>query len=81
MTKFVRLAALAAAATLGRDAGRCRRSRVVASPAPQARVNIVKPLTLARDRDLVFGTVVVYGDDTVSIDQAGVVTCGTAGQR
>ena len=40
--------------------------------------NIVKPLTLAATRDLHFGTIVVTGDDSVSINQAGTVTCGAA---
>ena len=78
MTKFVRLAALAAAAT------------IVATPAVaapvcgqpdghSARARIVKPLTLTAQRDLDFGTVVcLTGDGTVSISQAGAGTCSPA---
>ena len=76
MTKFVRLAALAAVATVA--AVPASAAPVPASPVAKARVNIVKPLTLAATRDLHFGTIVVSGDDSVSIDQAGTVTCGAA---
>jgi hypothetical protein len=79
MKNFARMAALAAAAT------------IVATPAiavpvgvevpattrPTASVNITKPLTLTRDRDLNFGNVAVYATDTISSDAAtGAVTCG-----
>jgi hypothetical protein len=75
MTKFVRLAALAAAVTIAVPAVA---APVPATPVAKARVNIVKPLTLAATRDLHFGTIVVTGDDSVSISQAGTVTCGAA---
>lgn len=73
MTKFVRLAALAVIATVAAPA---IAAPVPATPVAKARVNIVKPLTLAATRDLHFGTIIVTGDDSVSIDQAGTVTCG-----
>jgi len=76
MTKFVRLAALAAVATVA--ATPAVAAPVAATPVAKARVNIVKPLTLAATRDLHFGTIVVTGDDSVSISQAGTVTCGAA---
>jgi hypothetical protein len=76
MTNFVRLAALAAAATVA--ATPAVAAPVPATPVAKARVNIVKPLTLAATRDLHFGTIVVTGDDSVSISQAGTVTCGAA---
>ena len=75
MTKFVRLAALAAVATV---AAAPALAAVPATPVAKARVNIVKPLTLAATRDLHFGTIVVTGDDSVSIDGSGNVTCGAA---
>jgi hypothetical protein len=76
MTKFVRLAALAAVATVA--ATPAVAAPIPATPVAKARVNIVKPLTLAATRDLHFGTIVVTGDDSVSISQAGTVTCGAA---
>jgi len=75
MTNFVRLAALAAAVTIAAPAVA---APLPATPVAKARVNIVKPLTLAATRDLHFGTIVVTGDDSVSISQAGTVTCGAA---
>jgi spore coat protein U-like protein len=81
MTKFVRLAALAAAATV--VATPAVAAPVSASPTASANVRILKPLELRGIRNLDFGTIVVgavVGTDTVSISQAGVVTCGTGGQ-
>jgi len=75
MTNFVRLAALAAAAAIATPAVA---APVPATPVAKARVNIVKPLTLAATRDLHFGTIVVTGNDSVSINAAGTVTCGAA---
>ena len=75
MTKFVCLAALAASVAVATPA---IAAPVPATPVAKARVNIVKPLTLAATRDLHFGTIVVTGDDSVSINQAGTVTCGAA---
>jgi hypothetical protein len=76
MKNFVRLAALAAATT------------AVATPAfaqvlpgngpAQARATIVKPLTLTRVAHLDFGSIVVWGDGTVSMNQAGTLTCTAA---
>jgi len=76
MTKFVRLAALAAAATIAA-------TPAVAQVAPtngpaSATVRITKPLILTRNSHLDFGTVVVWGDGTVTMDQAGSVTCTPA---
>jgi hypothetical protein len=76
MTKFVRLAALAAAAAAAATPAVAAPTN--ATPPARARVNIVKPLTLTATRDLHFGTIVVTGDDSVSISQAGTVTCGAA---
>ena len=73
MIKFVRLAALAAVATVATTPA----FAVPATSKPTANVTLTKPLTLARDRDLNFGSVAVYASDTISIDAAtGVVTCG-----
>jgi len=74
MTKFVRLAALAAAATLA--ATPAFAAPVSASPAAKAHARIVKPLTLTANRDLDFGTIVVGalgGTQTVSVSQAGAL--------
>ncbi len=75
MIKFVRLAALAAVATVIATPAA---AQVAASPKATARVNVIKPLTLTAEADLNFGTVVVTGDSTVSISQAGVGACGVA---
>lgn len=74
MTKFVRLAALAAVATL--VATPAVAAPVAASPAARAHARIVKPLTLTANRDLDFGTIVVGalgGTQTVSVSQAGAL--------
>ena len=76
MTKSIRLAVLAATVTIA--ATPAVAAPVPATPVAKARVNIVKPLTLAATRDLHFGTIIVTGDDSVSINQAGTVTCGAA---
>lgn len=80
MTKFVRLAALAAAATL--VATPALAAPVAANPAAKASARIVKPLTLTATRDLDFGTIVVgtlAAAQTVSVSQGGVRT-GCTGQ-
>lgn len=76
MTNLVRLAALAAAATI---AATPAVAQVVPSNGPaQARATIVKPLTLSRVEHLDFGSIVVWGDGTVSMDQAGSLSCTAA---
>jgi hypothetical protein len=75
MIKFVRLAALAVVATAVATPAA---AQVAATPKATARVNVVKPLTLTAEQNLDFGTVVVTGDSTVSISQAGTGTCGVA---
>ena len=76
MTKFARLAALAAAATL--VAAPALAAPVAADPTAKARARIVKPLTLTADRDLQFGTIVnglaAGGTRLISVDQAGALT-------
>jgi len=81
MTKFIRLAALAAVATV--VATPAVAAPVSAVPTASANVRILKPLELRGQRNLDFGTIVVgavVGTDTVSITQAGVLTCGSGGQ-
>jgi hypothetical protein len=75
MIKFVRLAALAAVATVVATPAV---AQVAATPKATARVNVVKPLTLTAEQNLDFGTVIVTGDSTVSISPGGVGTCGAA---
>jgi len=74
MTKFVRLAVLAAAATL--VATPALAAPVSASPKAKASAKIVKPLTLTAQRNLDFGTIVnglpVGGTRTVTVSNAGV---------
>ncbi len=76
MTKFVRLAALSAAATIVA-------TPAVAQVAPSngaatATVRITKPLTLTRVAHLDMGTVVVWGDGSVAMTQAGAISCTAA---
>ncbi len=47
---------------------------------PQAKVTILKPLVLTKNSDLNFGTILLgtfTGSVNVSMNQAGVLTCGT----
>jgi hypothetical protein len=80
MTKFIRLAALAAVATF--VATPAFAAPVSASPKAKAQARILRPLTLTATRDLDFGTIVVGaipGTQTVSVSQAGALTCGASG--
>lgn len=80
MTKFVRLAAVAAAATL--VATPALAAPVAANPAAKASARIVKPLTLTALRDLDFGTIVVgtlTGPQVVAVSQGGALS-GCTGQ-
>lgn len=81
MTKFVRLAALAAAVTL--VATPALAAPVSASPKAKASAKIIKPLILTANRDLDFGTIVVgavVGTQTVAVSQAGALSgCNTNG--
>lgn len=43
-----------------------------------ATARIVKPLTLERVEHLDFGTIIVWGDGTVAIDQSGNINCTAA---
>jgi len=74
MTKFVRLAALAAAATL--VATPAFAAPVSASPKAKASAKIVKPLTLVAQRNLDFGSIVnglpLAGTRTITVSNAGV---------
>ncbi len=76
MTNFIRLAALAAAATL--VATPAFAAPVSASPKAKASAKIVKPLTLVAQRDLDFGTIVnglaVGGTRTLTVSSAGVLS-------
>ncbi|MGH6705289.1 MAG: DUF4402 domain-containing protein [Sphingomicrobium sp.] len=76
MTKFVRLAALAAAATL--VATPAVAAPVSASPKAKASARIVKPLTLTAQRDLDFATIVnglaAGGTRVLAVSQAGVLS-------
>lgn len=53
-----------------------------ATPRALAGARLIKPLTLTALRDLNFGTIVmgtISGDQTVSINGAGAVSCGATG--
>ena len=76
MTKFVRLAALAAVATVVATPAFAQSAE--ADPKATARVTVTKPLTLTAEQNLDFGSVIVTEDSTVSISTLGVVTCGAA---
>lgn len=78
MTKFVRLAALAAATTLAATPALA----VDPDQKATATAKVVKPLTLEWNRNLDFGTIIVgalAGTDTVILSQAGTVICGSSG--
>lgn len=76
MTKFVRLAAIAAAATIFATPAI---AQVAPSNGPaEARATIVKPLTLSRVDHLDFGSIVVWGTGTVTLTQAGALSCTVA---
>lgn len=77
MTNLVRLAALAAAATIAATPAVAQSVPSSNGPA-QARATIVKPLTLSRIEHLDFGSIVVWGDGTVTMDQAGSLNCTVA---
>lgn len=75
MSKFVRLAALAAAATIAATPAAAQVS--VSNGPVTATARIQKPLTLTRVDDIDFGTILVQGSDTVSLDPAtAALTCG-----
>jgi hypothetical protein len=76
MTKFVRLAALAAVTFAATPAF----AQVAASPKANATVRITKPLILEAEENLDFGTIAVYGPGTVSVSQGGAGTCGPAAE-
>lgn len=74
MKKFARMAALAATAIIVTTPAF---AVPVTGQAPTATARISKPLTLTRVDDLDFGTVLVTGSDSISLDAStGVVTCG-----
>jgi len=73
MKNFVRMAALAAAATA---VAAPASAQVAADPIGRARVNVIKPLSLAAEQDLHFGNVIVWDTGTVQIDRlTGNITC------
>ena len=77
MTKFVRLAALTAVATVAATPAVALPTS--STPVAKARVAITKPLTLTSDRDLDFGSVAVTGPGTVIVNQLGTSrSCGAA---
>jgi hypothetical protein len=76
MKNFARMAALAVAAT---TVAAPAAAQVAPGNGPaQARATIVKPLTLTRVAHLDFGSIVVWGDGTVTMDQAGAISCTAA---
>jgi len=76
MTKFVRLAALAAAATIAATPAAAQVS--VSNGPVTATARITKPLTLSKvaGGDLDFGTIIVTASDTVTLTNLNALTCG-----
>ena len=78
MTKFARLAALAAATAIA--ATPAVAAPTASTPVAKARVAITKPLTLTFVQDLGLGTITVqngsWSTTTVGITKAGVFSCG-----
>lgn len=84
MTKLLRSTCLAASvAATALIATPAVAAPVGASTPATARAKIVRPLLLTATRNLDFGTItlgtVAAGGETVSMTQAGVVTCGSGG--
>lgn len=76
------LLAAAALAAFAAATPASAQSATSASPRALAGARLIKPLTLTALRDLNFGTIVmgtITADQTVSISQASVVTCGATG--
>ena len=74
MKNLARMAALAVIATVTATSAV---AVPVTGPAPTATARISKPLTLTRVDDLDFGTILVQGSDTISIDYStGTLDCG-----
>ena len=82
MTNFFRKAAFAAVA-MSAVAATPAFAVATASPAATATVTIVRALTLTANQNLDLGTVTIgnaiAGSQTVSLTNAGVLSCGTAG--
>ena len=79
MKKLIIAAAALAVATTATSAAA---QAVSSTPRAQANARLIKPLVLTSDRGLNFGTIVMgtlTGNETVSISQAGAVTCGSSG--
>jgi len=75
-------ALVAVAAATPATAQNAATKAVAADPRATAGARLIKPLTLTANRGLNFGTIVmgtISGDQVVSIDGAGVVTCGASG--
>ena len=84
MTKFLHKATFAAAvAAVALTSAPAVAAPVGASTPATARARIVRPLALTATRNLNFGDIVLgtvaAGGETVSMTQAGVVTCGSGG--
>jgi hypothetical protein len=81
MKKMI-LAAAALAAVAAATPAAAQSAAVAASPRAVANARLIKPLQLEALRDLNFGTIVmgtIIGNQTVSIDAAGTVSCGASG--
>jgi hypothetical protein len=79
MKKMILAAAAVAAVAAATPAA--AQNATSASPRALAGARLIKPLQLTSLRDLNFGTIVmgtINGDQTVSIDGAGAVTCGAS---
>ncbi|GLR46798.1 DUF4402 domain-containing protein [Sphingomonas astaxanthinifaciens] len=73
------LVATAAMAAIAVATPAAAQSATGANPKANANARLIKPLTLTAVRDLNFGTIVLgtlTANETVSINGAGVVTCG-----
>jgi hypothetical protein len=83
MTNFLRITLAASVAAVTLIATPAAAAPVGAATPATARAKIVRPLLLAATRNLDFGTLtlgtVAAGGETVSVSQAGVVSCGSGG--
>jgi len=82
MNKFFRLTALAATAALAFTATEAAAAPVSATTDATAHARILRPLTLTSTQNLDLGDIVLSGaapfTTTVSIDKAGVFSCGAS---
>ena len=77
MSKFLRMTALAVTATALTSVPAFAAPVGLVGQTVTARAQIVKPLTLQKQSDMDFGSIVVQDNGTISMDATGAITCST----